>query len=66
MIMGRPATGRTTKMIRVPKDFDKELAESVYYDMLPKLREAARTCGDSPRYYYLRKLLEDLGVEADG
>jgi hypothetical protein len=53
-------------MIRVPKDFDKELAESVYYDMLPKLREAARTCGDSPRYYYLRKLLEDLGVEADG
>lgn len=57
---GRPATGRTTKVARVPLDMDVELAVTVYYDWLPIIEKYRDECKDSPRYYYLNKLLEEL------
>ena len=58
--MGRPATGRTTKVIRVPKDMDEDKAVTVYYDWLPVIEKYRDECKDSPRHYYLKKLLEEL------
>lgn len=61
---GRPATGRNTKVIRVPKDFDRELAIKMYYDWLPVIRTYAVFASDkkeSVRWERLIKLLEELG-----
>lgn len=62
MIMGRQATGRTTKVIRVPLDFDEEKAKRLYYDLLPSLAywaERSQQNPTSPRYEALRKLLDE-------
>lgn len=58
---GKPATGRTTHMIRVKKEVSKEFAEQAYFDWLPVLEEYAATCQDNPRYDRLRRLLHELG-----
>ena len=63
---GRPPTGRTTKVVRVPLDMDIELAVTAYYDWLPILLEARNTLGTSPRYDKLAKLLEQLNLPTSG
>jgi hypothetical protein len=60
MTKGRPATGRTTKVVRVPLDMDLELAVTVYYDWLPVIEKYRTQSKGSPRYDQLRKLLEEL------
>ncbi len=60
MTRGRPATGRTSKVVRVPVGMDIELAVTVYYDWLPVIEKYREECKDSPRYDQLRKLLEEL------
>ncbi len=57
---GRPATGRTTKTVRVPLDMDMELAVTVYYDWLPIIEAYRSSRQDSPRYDRLNRLLEEL------
>jgi hypothetical protein len=57
---GRPATGRTTKTVRVPLDMDMELAVAAYYDWLPVLLAARDALTTSPRHDGLRKVLEQL------
>jgi hypothetical protein len=57
---GRPATGRTTKVVRVPDDIDMEKAVTVYYDWLPVIQKYRQECLDSPRYYHLARLLGEL------
>jgi len=66
MKRGRPATGRTTKVVRVPVDMDLELAVTAYYDWLPILLEARDNLKESPRYEQLRKLLEQLDLPDTG
>ena len=63
---GRPATGRTTKVVRVPLDMDLELAVTAYYDWIPLLIEAKNTLKESPRYDKLAKLLEQLNLPTSG
>ena len=60
MRRGRPATGRTTKVVRVPMDMDMELAVTTYYDWLPIIEKYRLELKDSPRYDKLSKLLEEL------
>lgn len=63
--MGRKPTGRTTKVIRVPLDFDYETAARLYYDFLPSLEywsEQANLHPSSPRYDALRKLISESGI----
>lgn len=60
MTKGRPATGRSTKVARVPLDMNLELAVTVYYDWLPVIAKYRENLKDSPRYDQLRKLLEEL------
>jgi hypothetical protein len=57
---GRPATGRTTKTVRVPNDMEIKKAVTIYYDWLPIIEKYRKECKDSPRYEQLRKLLEEL------
>ena len=62
---GRPATGENTKVVRVPKDFDRDKAVSVYYDWLPIIKEYRSLYLDNPqavRNEKLGKLLEELGL----
>jgi len=58
--MGRPATGRTTKVVRVPTDMDWEKAVTVYHDWLPIIERYREQLTTSPRDYKLAKLLEEL------
>jgi hypothetical protein len=61
---GRPATGQNTKVIRVPKDFDREKAITLYYDWLPIIEEYRSIATDnrlSVRNERLVKLMEELG-----
>jgi NADPH:quinone reductase-like Zn-dependent oxidoreductase len=58
--MGRPATGRTTKVVRVPADMDWEKAVTVYYEWLPIIERYKDQLTTSPRDYKLAKLLEEL------
>jgi len=63
--MGRKPTGRTTKVIRVPNDFDYEVAARLYYDFLPSLEywnAQAKISPTSPRYDALRKLVNEAGI----
>lgn len=57
---GRKPTGRTTKVVRVPIDLDVDKAVTAYYDWLPVIEDFREKTGDSPRHYYLNKLLEQL------
>lgn len=59
---GRPATGRSTHMIRVQKEVSKEFAERAYFEWLPVLEEYASTLQDNPRYDRLKRLLVELGL----
>lgn len=61
---GRPATGRTTKTVRVPKDMNVEKATQMYYDWLPiieRYREIVAESPNSVRNEKLARLLEELG-----
>lgn len=58
---GRPATGRSTKVVRVPMDFDVDLAMRMYYDWLPIIENSRETLKGSPRYEQLCRLLNQLG-----
>jgi hypothetical protein len=63
--MGRKPTGRSTKVIRVPNDFDYEKAARLYYDLLPSLEfwyEQSKINNTSPRYDALRKLLSEACI----
>lgn len=57
---GRPATGRTSKTVRVRLDMDMELAIALYYEWMPIIEEYRSSLKDSPRYDKLRRLLEEL------
>ena len=61
---GRPATGENTKVIRVPKDFDRAIAIKMYYDWYPIIQEYADYAVPNKkavRWERLVKLLEELG-----
>ena len=61
---GRPATGQNTKVIRVPKDFDRDKAIRMYYDWLPIIEEYRSIAKNYPlavRNEKLIKLIEELG-----
>jgi len=65
MNMGRKPTGRSTKVIRVPNDFDYDKAARLFYDLLPSLEywsEQAKINSSSPRYDALRKLLAEAAI----
>jgi hypothetical protein len=62
--VGRPATGQNTKVIRVPKDFDRAVAIKMYYDWYPIIQEYtgyALLNKQAVRWERLIKLLEELG-----
>ena len=62
--VGRPATGQNTKVIRVPKDFDRAVAIKMYYDWMPIIQEYADYAAinkQAVRWEKLVKLLEELG-----
>lgn len=61
---GRPATGRTTKTVRVPKDMDVDKAIQMYYEWLPVIDRYRDILAESPnsvRNEKLARLLEELG-----
>lgn len=60
---GRPNTGRTTKVVRVPSDMDISIATKMYYDWLPIVEEYRSIAAQSPnsvRNEKLCQLLEQL------
>jgi hypothetical protein len=62
---GRPATGENTKVIRVPKDFDREKGIQMYYEWLPIIEEYRSIAQENPkavRNEKLIKLMEELGL----
>jgi hypothetical protein len=64
--VGRPATGQNTKVIRVPSDFDRDVAVKMYYDWLPIIEEYRSIARENPqavRNEKLIKLLEELGYQ---
>jgi hypothetical protein len=63
--VGRPATGQNTKVIRVPKDFDRDMAIKMYYDWLPIIEEYRSIVKENPlavRNEKLTRMLEELGM----
>lgn len=61
---GRPATGRTTKTVRVPKDLDVDKAIKMYYEWLPIIEHYRAILAESPnsvRNEKLARLFEELG-----
>lgn len=63
--MGRSKTGRTTKVVRVPLDFDVKKAARLYYDLLPNLEyyhEQSLIHGNSVRYDFLRKTISESDI----
>lgn len=65
---GRPATGQNTKVIRVPKDMNREVALQLYYDILPSLvhwKEQSQGKEHMPRYDALCKLLAELNMSEE-
>jgi hypothetical protein len=62
---GRPATGRTSKTVRVPLDMDITIALKLYYDVLPSLVYWEEECIGKealPRYDRLIKLMSEIGL----
>lgn len=62
---GRPATGRTSKTVRVPLDMNTDVALQLYYDILPTLvhwYEESRDKQGMPRYDRLLKLYAELAL----
>ncbi len=65
---GRPATGRTTKVVRVPIDMDMDVALELYYDWLPVLlswHETASETREQPRSDKLVKMFSELPYVTD-
>jgi len=66
--MGRPATGRTTVLRRLPSDCDYKRAIWLYCDVLPVLEkwahEAACHAPSEPRWANIIRLLDEVGVES--
>jgi len=63
--MGRLPTGRTSKVVRVPIDFNLDLALRMYYDVMPTLLHYARV-GEkttSPRYYAVRQIVDETQIQ---
>jgi hypothetical protein len=61
---GRKATGRTSKVVRVPLDCDIDAALKLYYDWLPTLehyQEIAKANPSSVRNEKLVQLFKELG-----
>jgi len=61
---GRPATGRTTRTVRVPIDMDIDVALELYYDFLPTLihyADVAKDTESSVRSEKLVQLYQHLG-----
>jgi len=59
---GRPPSGRTTKVVRIDDRVDEKQAEQMYLEWLPIILAYKEKAGTSPRYDYLNRLLEELGV----
>jgi len=63
--MGRKATGRNSRMTRVPLDCDIKRALQSYYEILPVLEqwaaEAVDHAPDEPRWTNVYRLLHDVG-----
>lgn len=55
--MGRKATGRTTKLVRIPIDLDIEMLVDVYYVIEVEL---SKERNDSPRSYFLNQFLDKI------
>jgi hypothetical protein len=74
--MGRKATGRNSKMVRVPLDFDHKHGIKLYYEVLPVLiawREESFSDKklSAVRYEKMRQMFEDMDlssweIHADG
>lgn len=63
--MGRKATGRNSRMVRVPLDCDIKVAMRLYYETHPLLEHWAEELKthspEEPRWNNLYKLLHDAG-----
>lgn len=55
--MGRKATGRTTKLVRIPIDIDIEKLVDVYYVIEVEL---SKERNNSPRSYFLNQFLDKI------
>jgi hypothetical protein len=65
---GRPATGRTSRVERVPLDINMGLAVILYYDILPILKEHNESLKGNehlPRYDRLKKLMDSIAPHID-
>jgi hypothetical protein len=60
---GRPATGRTTKVIRVPENFPEIQEVLDLIDCLKGWQEEAQKHKTSPRWQKARELLNSLNLE---
>jgi hypothetical protein len=62
--MGRPATGRSSKMIRVSNDLDPCTMRWLYYDVMPAIQILAESAVShsptEPRWEKIHKLLREL------
>lgn len=61
---GRPKTGRTTIVVRVPDDMDIVLAKRLYYEVLPTIQhyqDIADAAPNSVRNEKLIAFLEEIG-----
>lgn len=60
--MGRKPTGRTSRVIRVPLDFDYDIAARLFYDLYPTLvhyYQQSQENPNSPRYEYLKRTIAE-------
>lgn len=55
--MGRKATGRTTKLVRIPTDMDLGKVMDLYYAIEVEL---SKPRGTSPRSYFLNQFLDKI------
>jgi hypothetical protein len=64
--MGRKATGRNSRMTRVPNDMNMCRVRVLYYDILPKLQEYQRLADShkstEPRWEKMIRMFEDLNL----
>jgi len=63
--MGRPKTGRNSKLVRVPLDFDHLRAIELYYDVLPVIErwndDLRSRDANAPRWENVSKMLDECG-----
>jgi hypothetical protein len=61
--VGRPPTGRTTKVVRIPLDYDPQLLIDFYQSIAPLLSEARQSVLEnpsSPRYHHLSAFVSKI------